>query len=73
MQGAAARMMRPAVYSFASSGEIHALKTCDINSQPRNAMLNGFTSQLMNSVTASPLGRLATPPMALKSTLSIIG
>ena len=44
-----------------------------MNSQPRNAMLNGFTSQLMISVTARPFGRLATPPMALKSTLSIIG
>ena len=73
VQGAAARMMRPAVYSFASSGEIQRAKMCCMNSQPRNAMLNGFTSQLMKRVTASPFGFLATPPMALKSTLSIMG
>ena len=36
-------------------------------------VLNGFTSQLTNSVTNSPFGRLAMPPMALKSTFSIIG
>ena len=38
-----------------------------------SAMLNGFTSQFTNSVTIRPFGRLAMPPMALKSTLSIIG
>jgi len=36
-------------------------------------MLNGFTSQLTNSVTASPFGFFAMPPNAVKSTLSIIG
>ncbi len=73
VQGAAARMMRPAVYSAASSGEIQAPKRCRMNTHASNAMLNGLTSQLTKSVTASPLGLRATPPMALKSTLSIIG
>ena len=34
-----------------------------MNSQASNAMLNGFTSQLTNSVTTSPLGLRAMPPM----------
>ena len=41
--------------------------------QASNAMLNGLTSQLTNSVTSSPFGLRAMPPMAPKSTLSIIG
>ena len=36
-------------------------------------MLNGFTSQLTNSVTIRPFGRRAMPPIAPKSILSIIG
>jgi hypothetical protein len=44
-----------------------------MNSHARNAMLNGLTSQLTNSVTAVPFGLRAMPPSAVKSTLSIIG
>ncbi len=44
-----------------------------MNTHASNAMLNGFTSQFTNSVTISPLGLCAMPPMALKSTFSIIG
>ena len=38
-----------------------------------NAIENGFTSQFTNSVTSKPFGRFAIPPIAPKSTLSIIG
>ena len=44
-----------------------------MKTQASNAMLNGFTSQFTNSVTSSPFGRFAMPPIALKSTFSIIG
>jgi hypothetical protein len=36
-------------------------------------MLKGLMSQLTKSVTSRPLGLRAMPPMAPKSTLSIIG
>ena len=73
VHGAAARMMSPAVYSAAVSTGIHGRKRCCMNSQARNAMLNGLTSQFTNNVTASPRGFRATFPMALKSTFNIIG
>jgi len=44
-----------------------------MNSQPRNAIENGFTSQLMPTVTAIPRQCRATVPMAPKSTRSNIG
>src|ERR1035438_4971317 len=43
VQGAAARIINPAVYSFAISGAIHAPNTCCMNTHASNAMLNGFT------------------------------
>jgi hypothetical protein len=57
VQGAAARMIRPAVYSLAISGPIHPANRCCMNSQARNAMLNGLTSQFTNNVTNNPFGR----------------
>jgi hypothetical protein len=66
-------MIRPAVYSLANSGGIHAANRCCMNSHASSAMLNGLTTQFTNNVTINPFGFLATPPMALKSTLSIIG
>ncbi len=36
-------------------------------------MLKGLTSQLMNNVTPNPRGLRATPLIAVKSTLSIMG
>ena len=66
-------MIRPAVYCLAISGVIHAENTCCMKIQASNAMLNGLTSQLTNSVTSRPLGRRAIPPIAPKSTFSIIG
>ena len=44
-----------------------------MNTHASNAMPNGFTSQFTNSVTISPFGLRAIPPIAPKSTLSIIG
>jgi hypothetical protein len=44
-----------------------------INSQAKNAIENGLTSQLMNSVTPIPLTCLRTSPSAEKSTFSSIG
>ncbi len=70
---AAARMIRPAVYSRANSGVIQAAKRCCINSQARKAMLKGLTSPLTNRGINSPSGRRAMPPMALKSILIISG
>jgi len=40
---------------------------------PSNAIENGFTAQLMNSVTPTPRARATTPPRAPKSILSSIG
>ena len=73
VQGAAARMISPAVYSLAISGPIHAAKRCCMNTHASRAILNGLISQFTTSVTSSPLGRLVMPPMALKSTFNIIG
>ena len=44
-----------------------------MNSQPSKAMLNGFTSQLIPTVTAMPRHCSATRCSAAKSTLSSIG
>ena len=59
VQGAAARMMTPAMYSLASSGPIHGRKRCLKNSQPKKAIENGLTSQLTKIVTTRPPGPLA--------------
>ncbi len=49
------------------------LNKCCMKTHANSAMLNGFTSQFTNSVTPSPLGLRAMPPIAPKSTFSIIG
>ena len=55
-------MMTPAMYSLASSGPIHGVKTWRKKSQPRKAIEKGFTSQLTTSVTARPRGTPADAP-----------
>jgi len=44
-----------------------------MNSQARNAIENGFTSQLINKVTPMPLTCWRTSPSAEKSTFNSIG
>ena len=73
VQGAAARMMEPAMYWSASAGDIQGLKIRRKKSQAKKAMLNGLTIQLTKRVTNSPLGFLPTLTTEPKSTLSIIG
>src|SRR5574341_1700256 len=73
VQGAAARMMLPAMYWDASSGEIQAPKTWWKKRYAISAMENGFTSQLTKSVTRSPRGFRPTFRIAAKSTFIIIG
>ena len=73
VQGAAARMMLPAMYWSASAGEIQRLNTYRKNNQAIAAIENGFTSQFTNSVTNRPRGRRPTLRIDPKSTFIIIG
>ncbi len=73
VQGAAARMMQPAMYWSASVGGIHGLKRTRKKSHAMAAIENGFTSQLMMSVMTRPRGRRPTLRTAPKSTFIIMG
>ena len=73
VQGAAARMITPAMYSLARSGPMRGANTCRKNTHPSNAMEKGFTSQFTTSVISRPFGRRPTPRMDAKSIRSIIG
>jgi hypothetical protein len=73
VQGAAARMMHPAMYWSASARPMNAENTTRKNNYARNAMENGFTSQFTMSVTTKPAGLLPTLRMAGKSTFIIMG
>src|SRR5271157_1780447 len=73
VQGAAARMMHPAMYWSASARPMKAANTTRKNSHARNAMENGFTSQFTIRVITSPAGFLPTLRMAVKSTFIIMG
>ncbi len=48
-------------------------KRCLKKSQPRKAMLKGFTNQFTNRTIRIPFGRRPTSLMAEKSIRSIIG
>ena len=54
VQGAAARMMAPAMYWSASEGVIQAEKANLKKTQAKRAIVNGFTTQLIKRVTSSP-------------------
>src|SRR6185295_5504903 len=73
VQGAAARMIEPAIYWSASPGVTQAEKTYRKNNHAKKAIENGFTSQLITKVTARPFGRLPTLRTDAKSTFIIIG
>ncbi len=73
VHGAAARMMTPAMYWLASSCPMSGRKRWRKNSQPKNAIENGLTSQLTTIVMNSPFGFLPTRAIDAKSILSIIG
>ena len=66
-------MMQPAMYWSASAEVMNAAKMTRKNAHASSAIENGFTSQLMNSVTSSPAGRLPTSFTDEKSTFIIIG
>ncbi len=66
-------MMQPAMYWSASDGVMKDAKTNRKNAQASSAIENGFTTQLMNSVTSSPVGRRPTFFTDEKSTFIIIG
>jgi len=66
-------MITPATYSLASSGPIQGRNRCLKKSQPKNAIENGFTSQLTMIVITKPVGRRPTFRIAQKSIFSIIG
>ena len=61
------------MYCCASCGAIQGANTWSKNSTASSAMVKGLISQFTTSVISSPLGCRATPPMAAKSTLTIIG
>src|SRR5688572_28602675 len=73
VQGAADRMMLPAMYWSASADEIQGLKTDRKNNHAVAAIENGFTSQFTNSVTNRPRGLRPTSRIDPKSTFIIIG
>ena len=73
VQGAAARIIEPAMYWSASTGVTQAAKRNRKNSHAKKAIENGFTSQLTTKVTARPFGRLPTLRTEAKSTFIIIG
>ena len=66
-------MMQPAIYWSASAGVMKAEKTKRKNTHASSAIENGFTTQLMNSVTSRPVGRRPTFLTEEKSTFIIIG
>ena len=53
-------MIAPAMYRSDSAGVIHEAKTTRENSYAKNAVENGLTTQLTNSVMTSPIGRTPT-------------
>ena len=69
VHGAAARMITPAMYWLASSRPISGRKRWLKNSQPRNAIENGFTSQFTTIVISSPFGR--RPARTIERNLSV--
>ena len=66
-------MITPAVYWSAIPGPMTGRNRCLNKSYPRKAMLRGFTTQLMNRVTNSPLGRLPMRVTEVKSIFIIMG
>ena len=54
VHGAAASRISPATYESTWSGGSQAANTWRRNSHASNAIENGFTAQLMNSVTPMP-------------------
>lgn len=73
VQGAAARMIQPAMYWSASAGVMKCTNTIRKNAHAKSAIENGFTTQLMKSVTSKPVGRLPTFRTDEKSTFIIMG
>src|SRR5687767_765836 len=73
VQGAAAKMMQPAMYWSASAGLIHAENAYRKKSQARMAIENGFTSQFTKSVMSNPDGLRPTSLSEDRSTFIIIG
>lgn len=61
------------VFVSASAGEIQAAKTYRKNTQAKNAMEKGFTTQFTNRVISRPTGRLPTSRTEANSTFIIIG
>ena len=73
VQGAAPRIMAPAIYSPAKAGSIHAEYSFEKNIQAKNAIVKGLTAQLIITVHTTPRGFLLTCLMLVKSTWSIMG
>lgn len=73
VQGAAARMMQPAIYWSASAGVMNGANRNRKKAHANSAIEKGLTTQLTKSVTTRPVGRRPTFFTAEKSTFIIIG
>ena len=73
VQGAAASRISPAIYDGIWSPGRNGANTWAMKKVPRRAIEKGFTAQLMNRVTPTPLACSVTLPSAPKSIFSNIG